>query len=189
MKQLLALFNYKKIIAMACLGLSALAIADPMNMDEHHTGCKHSEHMQGQAFIPPPGFMPPPGMPRFLSGIRLTEEQNDKIFALTYPEIPKKHERMKQKMQLIKSIQSLSSSEKLDENQLKVVAEKLASIEKEELINNTVIENKVFQVLTPEQRAQLVKNQTEEPNGKMMMPMHFTPMPSMTNQPHHPNTF
>ena len=176
-------------MAIACLGISALAIADPMNMDEHHAGCKHSEHMQGQAVMPPPGFMPPLGIPRFLSGIKLTEEQNDKIFALTYPEIPKKHERMKQKMQLIKSIQALSSSEKLDENQLKVVAEKVASIEKEELINNTVIENKIFQILSPEQRAQLIKKQTEEPDGKMMMPMHFTPMHGIPNQAHHPNTF
>lgn len=164
MKPLLALFNCKKIMAITCLSISALAIAEPMNIDDHHADCKHPEHMQGQPFMPPPAFMPPPGMPRFLNGIKLTEEQNDKIFTLTYPEIPKKHERMKQKIQLIKSIQTLSSSEKLDENQLRVIAEKLATIEKEELITTTTIENKIFQILTPEQRAELVKNQTQEPD-------------------------
>ncbi len=189
MKKLLFLLNCKKMAAITCLGISALAIADPMEIDAHHAGCKHQEHMQDKAFMPPLGFMPPPSMPRFLNGIKLTDEQNDKIFALTYPEIPKKHDRMKQRMQLIRTMQTLSSNDKLDENQVKIVAEKLATIEKEELISKVMIENKIFQTLTAEQRTQLLQNQTQESDSRMMMPMHFTPMHSTKDQPHHQNTF
>lgn len=189
MKKLLFLLNCKKMAAVTCLGVSALAIADPMDIDAHHSGCKHQEHMQDKALMPPPGFMPPPSMPRFLLGIKLTDEQNDKIFALTYPEIPKKHDRMKQRIQLIKAMQALSSNDKLDENQVKLVAEKLAMLEKEELISKVIIENKIFQTLTTEQRTQLLKSQTQESDTNMMMPMHFAPMHGMKDQPHRNNTF
>lgn len=189
MKKLLFSLNYKKMAAITCLGISALAIAEPNDMDAHHSGCKHQEHIQDKAFMPSPEFMPPPSMPRFLFGIKLTEEQNDKIFALTYPEIPKKHDRMKQRVQLIKSIQALSSSEKFDEGEAKIIAEKLATIDKEELVSNSIIENKIFQILTTEQRSQLLKNQTQESDPKMMRPIHFIPTHGIIDRAHHQDTF
>ena len=82
-------------------------------------------------------------------------------------------------MQLIKSVQALSSSDKFDENRVRTIAEKLALIEKDEIISNITMESKMFQILTPEQRNQVLKAQ-QDLDAPMLMPLH-----GVKDQPYH----
>lgn len=101
------------------------------------------------------------GQPHFLRGIALTSEQEDKIFALNHAEVPKVREQMKQRQALHEELREVSQAPQFDESKAKSIADKLANLEKEGVLNRARTENKVLAVLTPEQREQALKNKAQ----------------------------
>ncbi len=106
--------------------------------------------------------IPPPNISPFMFGLNLTNDQEDKIFEIIYPGIPKHRNLIKQKQQLIISLRDLSKSDKFDETLAKIIVDKLIGIEKEELIDKASIDNRIYKILSSEQRYLMLKNQEEQ---------------------------
>lgn len=58
-------------------------------------------------------------------------------------------------------LKQLSQAPQFDESKAKAVADKLANLEKEGVLNRARTESKVLALLTPEQREQALKNMEE----------------------------
>lgn len=150
--------TFKTLLAAACITVAAtgIAVAEHGNhgaksghcAKEHH-GKRH--HAGG----------PELGHPRYLHGIALTNEQEDKIFALNYAEVPKLREQKKQRYVLHQELREVSHAAQFDENKAKLIADKLATLEKDDALNRARTESKVLAVLTSEQREQALKNKAQ----------------------------
>jgi periplasmic protein CpxP/Spy len=106
------------------------------------------------------------GKPPFLHGIALTNEQDDKIFALTHAEAPKMRDHFKQRHQVKQELMQLSHAPTFDEGKANQLADKLASLTREGAINHARLDSKVFALLTPEQREQALKNKARFKEGR-----------------------
>jgi protein CpxP len=98
------------------------------------------------------------GMPPFIKGLNLTTTQKTQIDALFAQQKPQIEAQMKQRHALMKDMLNLTNNETLDEKQAEQVASQLASLEKETVLNRTKMGNKVYAILTPEQRKQMSEN-------------------------------
>ena len=144
----------KSILAVTCLTLAAtgVAVAHQDAHDGQPNHCvkgQHKGHHMG---------MHSAGKPPFLQGIALTSEQEDKVFALTYADLPKTREQMKQRHQLHQELRQLSEAVPFDESKAKQIAEKLANLERDATLSRAKIDSKLFSILTTEQREQVIKN-------------------------------
>jgi periplasmic protein CpxP/Spy len=137
------------VLASLLLGMSASAFADFADADKHppRDAFEHSAppHHEGEFFPLPP----------HLRGLALTEAQQDKVFEIVYPLLPSMRDNRKQKHELVQALRKLGNSDSLDEAKLKELSEKLATLEKNEAINRTRVESKIYAVLTLEQREKL----------------------------------
>lgn len=159
--------QFKKVLLIACLALatSQSVHADFLGSKEHHGQC-HRQGMEAGN-----GGILGMGIPPHLRDIQLSVEQEDKIFAMFYAEMPKIHEAMKARKSLYTELRSLGKAEPYNESQVRALAEKLATLERDFVINKTRMDNKVYVLLSPEQRAQLEKNESQD--GGHMTPSHF----------------
>lgn len=127
------------------LTLPLAAHAEHGNQSEQGKYCKHHK---GDKL----GHM---GMPPHLAGLNLSQEQQDKVFAIFYPQMPKMRDHHKQEAQLKDELRTLSQSDRFDEAKAKQIAHKLATLEKEKALNRAKTRQQVFSLLTPEQRKTL----------------------------------
>ncbi len=141
------------LLAAACLTLAATGVA-VANQDSHNGKPDYCMKGQHKAHMGIHSF----GKPPFLQGIALSQEQEDKVFALTHAEIPKMREQMKLRHQLHQALKQLSEAAQFDEAKAKQTAEKLATVEKENALSRTRLDSQVLALLTPEQREQVNKN-------------------------------
>ena len=141
------------LITIAATGIAVAEHGANGEKSGHCTKGHHGKHHQAG----PHAF----GQPHFLRGIALTSEQEDKIFALNHAEVPKVREQMKQRHALHEELRELSQAPQFDESKAKSIADKLANLEKEGVLNRARTENKVLAVLTPEQREQALKNKAQ----------------------------
>ena len=150
--------TFKTLLATACITLAAtgIAVAEQGAHGEKSGYCAKGGHDK-RHHAGGPEF----GQPRFLHGIALTFEQEDKIFALNYAEVPKVREQIKQRHALHQELRQVSQAPQFDESKAKVITDKLANLEKEGALNRARTENKVLAVLTPEQREQALKNKEQ----------------------------
>ncbi len=132
-----------------------------------HDGCysNHPSFDKKHHFEAPLGFGLGLPIPPHLRNLALTDTQQDKIFNLFYPLIPKIREASKQRHALMEDLHKIGNSETLDEKRLKDTTEKLLALEKESIVNRILVENKIYAMLTPEQRAKLAENEAELQNG------------------------
>lgn len=144
------------LLTTACLTLAMTGVAQAE--PQHEGGDKPNHCMKGDHHGKHGMSMGAHGKPPFLHGITLTSEQDDKLFALTHAETPKMREHMKQRHQLKKELMSLSHANGFDEGKAKQLADKLANLEHDGALNHARFDNKVFSILTPEQREQALKN-------------------------------
>ncbi len=126
------------------LSLPMAAYADDKGGEGKHCE-RHGMHHKGEKF----GHM---GIPPHLADLNLSQDQQDKVFAIFYPQIPKIREIHKQEKQLKDELRAVSQSDRFDEAKAKQIAEKLAVLEKEHALNRAKTEQQVYSVLTPEQR-------------------------------------
>ena len=127
--------------------------------------CGHPPAMSFDAGKFPEGQPPMHGLPPYLAGLDLTDAQQDKIFALTYPLLPQMREHGKQRHQLMEALRQLSNAEPFDEAKAKQIADKLASLEKEAMYKRAQIDSQIFALLTTEQRKQLSERKLHRHEG------------------------
>lgn len=92
---------------------------------------------------------------RFLHGIDLTEAQKDQIFELKHAEVPKMRAHMKERRQLKQALMQLSDN--YSEAKAKILADKLATIERDSILARVHHQQQVLNLLTPEQRKQVAE--------------------------------
>lgn len=141
----------KPYLLATAIALALPLVANAEHGDKSYQGkhCKHqSMHHKGDKFSQM-------GIPPHLAGLNLSQDQQDKVFAIFYPQMPKMRDLRKQEMQLKDELRTISQSDRFDENKARQIADKLAALEKEQALNRAKIEQQVFSVLTPEQRKTL----------------------------------
>jgi Spy/CpxP family protein refolding chaperone len=94
-------------------------------------------------------------MPPFLRGLNLNEAQRDKVFELLYAQVPIMRTKVKEIQSSRFALHNLALSEQYDENKAKELAENNARAIAEMEHTTASTNNKIYQILTPEQRKYL----------------------------------
>jgi len=133
----------------------------------------------------PPGFGPPPGPdhmpggfeggpfmpPPFLAGLRLSDEQQDKVFSILYAAAPRLREQGKALRTAREALMKAGTAEHFDEAAARQQADAAARADSELALLRARTEHQVYEVLTPEQRAQVEKHRGQRgPHGPGEMP-------------------
>jgi periplasmic protein CpxP/Spy len=106
-------------------------------------------HMEGGPYGHAGGLAP---LPHLLHQLDLSEAQKDKVFAITYAEIPQMRENRKQHEKLMEELVATSRTDQFDDKKAQVVADKLATLEKQEALAHARTDAKLYALLTPEQK-------------------------------------
>lgn len=144
------------VLSCAALAQTAASGAVPLSpMPPHGPG------MMGRG--PGPGFGPggPHGMGRhhnrefFLRGLKLTEEQRDKIFAIQYAQMPQEREQHKAIEHARRDLHQMVASGQYDEARARTLTEALGRAVTRSAQLRAQAGAKIMEVLTPEQRKQI----------------------------------
>jgi periplasmic protein CpxP/Spy len=100
-------------------------------------------------------------LPHLLHQLDLSEAQKDKVFAITYTEIPQMREHRKQHHQLMDELVATSRADQFDDKKAQGLADKIAVLEKQEALEHARTDAKLYALLTPEQKDKL-KDITEK---------------------------
>jgi len=110
----------------------------------------------------PDGFGPGLGAPPpFLAGLHLTDEQQDKVFAIVYAAAPALREQAKTLRKAHEALHELNHSDQYDESRVKGLAEAAAKAESQLTVLRMRTEHQIFALLTPEQKKQLEEHRHE----------------------------
>lgn len=112
-----------------------------------------------------PGFGAELGPPPFLAGLQLTDEQQDKVFAIVYAAAPALREQAKALRKAHEALHDLNKSDQYDESRVKALADTAAKAESQMTVLRMRTEHEVFAVLTPEQKKQLEERRHEHEAG------------------------
>lgn len=129
-------------------------------------------HAQSQpGFEPPHGMMPPHGahdmapppggegmLPPYLHGIKLTEVQEDKIFAIVHAQAPQMREQAKALKKVREQMKELALADQYDEARAKALADAAAQAMSQMSLLRLRGDRQILAVLTPEQRQSLNGN-------------------------------
>jgi Spy/CpxP family protein refolding chaperone len=99
---------------------------------------------------PPLGMMPP-----FLRDLKLTEAQQDKLFALMHEHIPKVREQMKAASKAVEELRRQASMGQFDADKARTLADAHGRAVAQMTLIHAELDAKVHALLTPEQRKQL----------------------------------
>ena len=112
----------------------------------------------GPGMGPHMGFGPGPGIgapPPFLAGLHLTDEQQDKVFAIVYAAEPVMHEQTKALRKAHEALRDLNEADQFDEGKAKNLAEAAAKAESQLAVLRMRTEHQILALLTPDQKKQL----------------------------------
>lgn len=93
--------------------------------------------------------------PRYLRGLNLTDEQQDKIFNLMYAQAPAMRAKMKDLREARSNLEALTRAPSYDEAKVRALTDKAATAMAEMARMHARTEYQIYQLLTPEQRQQL----------------------------------
>ncbi len=115
---------------------------------------------------PPPGpeFDSPGGgfgAPPYLAGLHLSDDQQDKVFAILYAAAPAMREQSKALRKAHEALRDLNESLQYDENRVKGLADGAAQADSQLTVLRVRTEHEIFALLTPEQRKQLEEHRHE----------------------------
>lgn len=96
-------------------------------------------------------------MPPFLRGLDLTEEQRDKIFDITYAQIPEMRKLHKELRSLHQQQKALPMSADYDAGKMKKLVDTETKLRAEQMLKMAETHNKIYQLLTDEQRKELAE--------------------------------
>jgi protein CpxP len=141
--------------------------APPPGTDGGHDGRCPGPDFQGFRGPPPgPERGPFPGMglggpPPFLAGLKLTDEQQDKVFAIVYAAAPAMRDQAKALRKAHEALRDINESPQYDENKVKELAEGAAKADSQLTVLRVRTEHEIFALLTPEQKKQLEEHRRE----------------------------
>jgi periplasmic protein CpxP/Spy len=148
--------------------LSAFA-ASPADGDSHFNCPRPDSHdFRG----PPPGPPHGPrfggfpgegwgGPPPFLAGLHLTEDQEDKVFAIVHAAAPALREQEKALRKAREALRDLNESPQYDESRVKGLADSAAKADSQLIVLRARTEHEILALLTPEQLKQLQEHRHE----------------------------
>lgn len=146
------------------IAAGATTIAVPLAVMAHGpTGnlpeiCPPVPHAASPLPMPPVGMLPgAPSLdmvPRFMHGLKLTEEQHDKIFALMYEQIPSVREKLKAASKAREELQRMAGTDHFDADRARALAETNAQAIAQVMLKHAERDAKLRMLLTPEQRKQ-----------------------------------
>lgn len=177
MNKLARQFRYALIAGTIALALPAHASA--CDCQDQHARSKqpgaittHNEMRllmpQGMPHFPPCAMMaqppfPPDGklIPPFLRDLKLTEQQQDKVFELMHSQMPILRERHKAVRKTAQELNRLTASDHYTPSELRTLADKLARALADSFVLDAVMEVKILTLLTAEQRKQADEMRSE----------------------------
>ena len=147
------------------LALGAAAITLPLAvmafgpMGEGPGNCPSMPHAGNPMAMPPLGMLPgvPPldMMPPFMLGLKLTDEQHDKIFTLMHEQIPSVREKMKAAFKAIEELRHMAGEDGFNADKARKLAETNAQAISQVILMHAELDAKLRMLLTPEQRKQI----------------------------------
>jgi Spy/CpxP family protein refolding chaperone len=105
------------------------------------------------------GELPPPP---YLMGIKLSDEQGDKIFALLHAASPKFRDQMKAARKARDALHELGESSSFDDAKAQSLSQALAASESQLSLLHTRLDHEIFMTLTPEQRTQIADRKRQD---------------------------
>lgn len=106
-----------------------------------------------------------------LQGLKLTEEQQDKIFNLRHTQEPAVRAKFKELRASREELRALTHAPNYDEAKVRAVTDKSAAVMAELARMHARTEYQIYQILTPEQRKQLDERKDwHDGGGEMMRP-------------------
>jgi len=93
--------------------------------------------------------------PAFLEGLKLTDEQEDKVFAILHSAAPALREQAKAAAKANEGLRELGTSAKFDDAQAKALTDAAGKAESQLALLHIRAEHEIYSILTPEQRAEL----------------------------------
>ena len=107
------------------------------------------------------GMGPHHGGAPFLRGLKLSEEQRDKIFAIHYAQMPEAREQRKAIEHARRDLHQMVASGQYDEARARSLTESLGRAVAREAQLRAQADAKIMQVLTPEQRKQVGEREAQ----------------------------
>jgi periplasmic protein CpxP/Spy len=119
----------------------------------------------GQGFFPggPGGDWGHP--PPFLAGLKLTEEQQDKVFEILYAAAPAIRTQSKALHKAREALMELNTSDQYDESKAKALADTAAKADSQLTLLRVRAEHEIYALLTPEQRKEITDRQHDHEKG------------------------
>jgi protein CpxP len=124
----------------------------------HHHGM-HGHHHHG-------------GMMRLLHGVKLTDAQRDKMFAIHHAMEPQAYEKFKVLRKSHEDLRGAATSPNYDEAKVRAAIEAGAHAKADLQLMRVRAEHEVFAMLTPEQKAQVEQNKQNFMQRRMSMEGH-----------------
>ena len=136
------------------LAISALAIALPFSASSYAESGKHCNHHDNKAGhgYKHGGHFGKTGMPHHYKALNLTQDQQDKIFAIQHEQAPEKYAQHKQQRETMEALRVLAQADKFDEAKAQQLTDQLGKLEKDKALNRIKTQAKINALLTPEQR-------------------------------------
>ncbi|HVL02763.1 MAG TPA: Spy/CpxP family protein refolding chaperone [Dongiaceae bacterium] len=100
--------------------------------------------------------------PPFLRGLKLTEEQRDKIFEITYAQIPIQRTFHKEMRALHQQLRKLPLSADYDAGKMKKLVDAQAKLQADHLLKIAEADNRIYKLLTDDQRKQLAERKVHK---------------------------
>ncbi len=140
----------KHITIKKLLAISTLAIALPFASLSHADAGKHCERHSGKAGHH--ASMNQNGIPPHFRALNLTQDQQDKIFAIMHEQAPAKYAQRNQQHETHEAIRLLGQADTFDQAKAQQLTDQLGQLEKEKAMNRLQTQAKINALLTPEQR-------------------------------------
>jgi len=95
------------------------------------------------------------GGERMLAGLKLSEDQEDKVFTIMHTNAPAVREQMKALRKAHESLRGFATSDKFDDARARSLVDAVTKAESQLMLLHIRAEHSIYAVLTPEQRAKL----------------------------------
>jgi periplasmic protein CpxP/Spy len=116
-----------------------------------------------QPHRPPAATMPElPPLPPFLHGLRLSEEQQDKLFVIMQEAIANHRGRAKEMRKGREELQQLAQATELDETRARTLADAIGRAQAELELLRVRTDQRIFRLLSAEQRQQTANRVPDE---------------------------
>lgn len=155
--------TFKQLLAIAGLSVALPVMAVQAGSDDGGRCQRQGGERGGHMMAPGDGLMG--AMPPFLHGLKLTDEQRDAIFSITYKQTPAMRDKEKSLHKAHEALHALAKSGKFDEAKAKSLAQDIADNIGVLSLLRARVESDIYALLTPEQRKKIEEARDQDPDG------------------------